>query len=135
MTSLTDSRSEEHAVAGISIQPAPLLGTWLNTNTTTRGISSATLECKAGQNVVRIVAAGASGTCDWGETAVSLFADSSTSSDAIAFSAAYDFGYMETQLQAHVRQGVLIIAKFDRFKDGSGRSNYFSKEFFHRMET
>ncbi len=134
MTSLTNSRTEKHTVAGTSIHPAPLLGTWLNTNTATRSIFSATLQCKAGQSVVRIVAAGASGTCDWGETAVSLFADSISSSDAIAFSAAYDFGYMETQLQAHVRQGVLIIAKFDRFKDGSGRSNYFSKEFFHRME-
>ena len=133
MTLFTDSRSEKHA-AGTSIQPDPLLGIWLNTNISTRGISSATLECKAGQSVVRIVAAGASGTCDWGETAVSLFADSTSSSDAIAFSAAYDFGYMETQLQAHVRQGVLIIAKFDRFKDDSGRSNYFSKEFFHRVE-
>jgi hypothetical protein len=52
----------------------------------------------------------------------------------MSFSAFYDFGFMETQLQAHVRQGVLIIAKFDRFKDNSGRANYFSKEFFYRAE-
>ncbi|HZD94960.1 MAG TPA: hypothetical protein VE133_11945 [Candidatus Sulfotelmatobacter sp.] len=134
MTSLTYLRSEEQASAGLSINSDPLLGSWLNTNTATRGIASAILERKGEQIVLRIVAAGSSETCDWGETPANLFADSTSSSEAMAFSAFYDFGFMETQLQAHVRQGVLIIAKFDRFKDNSGRSNYFSKEFFYRAE-
>lgn len=83
---------------------------------------------------MRIIAAGSPEPDDWGETAASLFAAETSSAEAMAFSAFYDFGFMETQLQAHVRQGVLIIAKFDRFKDNSGRSNYFSKEFFYRVE-
>jgi hypothetical protein len=127
MTSPVYLRSEEQPGTGAPIAPEPLLGEWVNTNSATRGIASAIL--------VRIVAAGDSGTCDWGEAAASLFAADTSSSEAMAFSAFYDFGFMETQLQAHVRQGVLIIAKFDRFKDSSGRSNYFSKEFFYRAES
>ncbi|MBZ5505851.1 MAG: hypothetical protein LAO78_10220 [Acidobacteriia bacterium] len=133
MTSLTYLRAEEQAGSGIAIQPDPLLGTWLNTNTDTRSIASAVLERKGNQTVVRIVPAGNS-KCDWGETAARLFTDSTSSSEAIAFSAVYDFGFMETSIQAHMRQGVLIIARFDRFKDNSGRSNCFSKEFLYREE-
>jgi hypothetical protein len=125
---------QEQTIATGSIRPEPLLGTWLNTNTTTRGVSLAILSRQSGQIMVRIVAAGDSGSHDWGETEANLFAADASSSEAMAFSAFYDFGFMETQLQAHVRQGVLIIAKFDRFKDSSGRSNYFSKEFFYRAE-
>lgn len=135
MTSLVYLRSEEQPGTGSAIAPGPLLGTWLNTNSATRGIASALLLRKGAEIVVRIVAAGISGPCDWGEAPASLFAADTSSAEAMAFSAFYDFGFMETQLQAHVRQGVLIIAKFDRFKDNSGRSNYFSKEFFYRSES
>ena len=131
---VTYPRSGEQAIAK-SIHPEPLLGTWLNTNTATRGIASAILMHKDGRIVLRIVAAGDAGPHDWGESAASLFAADASSSEAMAFSAFYDFGFMETQLQAHVRQGVLIIAKFDRFKDSRGRSNYFSKEFFYRAKS
>jgi hypothetical protein len=125
---------QEQTIATGPIHPEPLLGTWLNTNTATRGVSRAILSRQSGQIMVRIVAVGDPGLHDWGETEASLFVADASSSEAMAFSAFYDFGFMETQLQAHVRQGVLIIAKFDRFKDSSGRSNYFSKEFFYRAE-
>ncbi len=134
MTPVTYPSSQEQTIATGSIHPEPLLGTWLNTNIATRGITSAILSRQSGQITVRIVAAGDPGPSDWGETEASLFAADASSSEAMSFSAFYDFGFMETQLQAHVRQGVLIIAKFDRFKDSSGRSNYFSKEFFYRAE-
>src|SRR5262245_48287786 len=117
MTSLTCLRSEERSPATHSIIPEPLLGTWLNTNAATRGIASAILTRKGGQILLRIVAEGSPDRYDWGETAASLFTADTSSGEAMAFSAFYDFGFMETQLQAHVRQGVLIIAKFDRFKD------------------
>jgi hypothetical protein len=125
-------RADEQATAETPINPQPLLGTWLNTNGSTQGIRKAVLEAKGQEVVVRVFASGNPDPFDWKETTASLFATDAGSSEAMAFSAFYDFGFMETQLQAHVRQGVLIIAKFDRFKDNSGRSNYFSKEFFYR---
>lgn len=134
MTPVTYPSSQKQTIATDPIHPEPLLGTWLNTNTATRGITSATLSRQNGKIAARIVAAGDHGPSDWGETEASLFAADASSSEAMSFSAFYDFGFMETQLQAHVRQGVLIIAKFDRFKDNSGRANYFSKEFFYRAE-
>src|SRR2546423_6884271 len=134
MKSLKYLRSDERLELGNPIAPESLLGTWLNTNGATRGISKALLARKGTQVILRILAAGGQEHYDWGETNASFFAADIGSAEAMAFSAFYDFGFMETQLQAHVRQGVLIIAKFDRFKDNSGRSNYFSKEFFYRPE-
>lgn len=133
MKSLQYMRSGERAEAGGVISPAPLLGTWLNTNNSTQGILRAVLSGSGRDVRLRIVAAGDPSPRDWGETGAAVFATDTGSTEAMAFSAFYDFGFMETHLQAHVRQGVLIIAKFDRFKDNSGRSNYFSKEFFYRV--
>jgi hypothetical protein len=122
--------------AATQINAEPLLGTWLNTNTATLGISKAVLSARNNRFVLRVFASNNNtGLLDWGEAEVMLFTNSTVSQEAMAFSAAYDFGFMETDLQGHIRQGVLIIAKFDRFKDDSGRSNYISKEFFFSVRS
>jgi hypothetical protein len=134
MAVLQFMRIDEQTEADAPIGKDPLLGTWLNTNKATRGIARAVLAAKSNQVTLRIFAAGSPESIDWGETPASIFAADASSTEAMGFSAFYDFGFMETQLQGHIRQGVLIIAKFDRFKDKSGRSDYFSKEFFYRTE-
>lgn len=134
MGTLQYMRLDEQAEAQGSLVAEPLVGTWFNTNMATRGITKAVLATKDNGIALRIFAAGSQQVVDWGETAASIFAADALATEAMAFSAFYDFGFMETRLQGHVRQGVLIIAKFDRFKDDSGRSNYFSKEFFYRTE-
>jgi hypothetical protein len=134
MGALQYMRLNKKAEAAGSIVAEPLLGTWLNTNTATGGIVKTVLAAKENGIVLRVFAAGSEQVVDWGETAASIFAADALATEAMAFSAFYDFGFMETQLQGHVRQGVLIIAKFDRFKDDSGRSNYLSKEFFYRTD-
>jgi len=134
MNTLQYMRADEKMVAGADITPEHLVGTWLNTNSATQGITRAILAVKGQKMTLRIFGAG-DPVFEWGETDASVFATDTSSTEAMAFSAFYDFGFMETQLQAHVRQGVLIIAKFDRFKDNSNRSNYFSKEFFYRAES
>ena len=132
MKTLQYMRADERGEAGGVITPDSLTGAWLNTNSATQGIIQAFLKIQGKEVKLRILAAGEPEPRDWGETSSSIFAANTSSSEAMAFSAFYDFGFMETHLQAHIRQGVLIIAKFDSFKDNSGRSNYFSKEFFHR---
>ncbi|HEY6252881.1 MAG TPA: hypothetical protein VI685_23225 [Candidatus Angelobacter sp.] len=131
MATLSCARLDERMEACGPVSPEPLLGTWLNTNSATHGITKAVLAEKDGQVVLHIFADNDPELSDWGEAVASVFAAGASSTEAMAFSAFYDFGFMETQLQGHVRQGVLIIAKFDRFKDNSARSNYFSKEFFY----
>jgi hypothetical protein len=134
METLNCMRLDERMEAAAPVAPEPLLGTWLNTNGTSQGIIKAVLTVEDGEVMLQIFAAGVPDVCDWGKAGADIFATDAASTEAMAFSAFYDFGFLETRLQGHVRQGVLIIAKFDQFKDNSGRSNYFSKEFFYRTD-
>jgi hypothetical protein len=132
MATLSRTRFEENVEPEGLVSSTALLGTWSNTNSATHGITRAVLTEKDGQVFLRVFGETDAEHPEWGETVASVFAGDSLSAEAMAFSAFYDFGFMETLLQGHVRQGVLIIAKFERFKDNSGRSSYFSKEFFYR---
>src|SRR5215475_8899182 len=105
---------------GAVVDPQPLAGTWMNTNNGTRGITRVEISMKDGGVAVRAFGACDPSPCDWGESYAEVFAEDPDSNKGNAFNALYDFGFMETRLQAHIRQGLLVVAKFDRFKDDSG---------------
>ena len=115
---------------GITLQP--LLGTWLNTNSRTRGITKVVLASSGERLYFRVFGAYEPSTYDWGEVTASVFAEDTQATEAMAFNAAYEFDFMKTSLHGFLRQGVLVVAKFDSFRDSSGRSSYFTKEFFYR---
>ena len=61
-----------------------------------------------------------------------LFALSSGSRLAKAFSARYQAENVAVTLQANIKQGVLVVASFTEFRDDDERSNYFHREFYYR---
>jgi hypothetical protein len=71
-------------------------------------------------------------TRDWGVVDAPVFAFTFDAKQAGAFSAIYDFGFEEVRLQANVKLGVLVVVALNQFRDDSGRSNYFDREFFYR---
>ncbi|MBE9069035.1 hypothetical protein IQ260_20530 [Leptolyngbya cf. ectocarpi LEGE 11479] len=106
------------------------LGVWDSTNANTTGIRR--VELKARNNHLFLHAYGANDNDlnDWGDVEVELFADRVDAHVATKFQAFYDFDFMEIRIHAWVKLGVLVFAIFNRFKDDSGRSNYFDREFF-----
>jgi hypothetical protein len=116
------------------LDPSPFLGTWINTTSSTNGIGKVVLANRAGSLTVQVFGVGDGSSCDWGQVRADVFGESVQAHEAATFMAFYDFRFMEMHLHAWVKLGVLVIAKFDRFKDGSGRSNRFSREFFYRLE-
>lgn len=142
MATLSCTRAEDHldnhldaAPAGGAIDPAPLLGTWWNTDKESPGIVR--IDIAADGDAVSIHAygagsAGSPGPLDWGAVRGDLYADGVASRTAAAFGALYDFGFLRTHLQAKVNRGVLVVAVFNQFTDGSGRSSYFNREFYYR---
>jgi len=133
---------------GGAVDPGPLLGTWHNTNPTARGIARIDLRqlrqpeqrrhAEAGFTcqVLGVGAPAPSGSSeppiDWGRVSATAFAHDSGDRMAMAFSAAYDFGFQQVELQANVKQGVLVVASFNRFAASDPRSSYFTREFFYR---
>ena len=71
---------------------------------------------------------------DWGTTAVEVYNEVGAASEPAKIKARYDLGSMDVQLHGWVKQGVLVLALFRRFKDESGGSNYFDREFFYRTD-
>ena len=39
-------------------------------------------------------------------------------------------GFMEVPFQTQADCGLLVVSFFSQFKDGSGRANYFTREFY-----
>jgi len=114
------------------VDPSPMFGTWHNTDKKTAGVVRMVLAESGGRFVVHAWGAGEPDLFDWRETAATAHAANVSSRDGMAFSAVYDFGFVETILAAYTKSGILVLDTFNTFKDGSGRANYFTREFFHR---
>lgn len=114
------------------VDPEPMFGTWHNTDKNTAGIVRMVLGESGEGFTVHAWAAGDPDLYDWGEAQATAHAANTGSSEGMAFSAVYNFGFVETILAAYTKSGILVLDTFNTFKDGSGRSNYFTREFFHR---
>jgi len=116
---------------GAPVDPSPLVGTWLNTDKRTRGIARLVLTQDGDTLKVRAFGACDPDPCDWGEVPGAAFSSGVGSPEGMAFTALFDFGFMETFLAVYLKGGILVLDSFNTFRDDSGRSNYFSREFFH----
>lgn len=139
MSNSKHMRAEECLPEGVAppggrVDHAPLLGTWYATDKEATGIVKIILSDRSGAFVAHAFGAGHDGaeSLDLGEVEAVAYAANVASSQAMALSATYDFGFAETLLAAYYKGGILVLDTFSTFKDESGRSPYFTREFFHR---
>lgn len=116
-----------------ALDPVALTGNWVNTNSSPALIRSIQLEPAQNRLMMHVMGVDPGLPKDWGVTEAQLFAESTASGLAMAFSAAFDLGGIESLLQGYVVKGVLVIVSFTRVKDGRERSSSFGKEFFYRV--
>ncbi|HKQ51605.1 MAG TPA: hypothetical protein VJT74_04495 [Pyrinomonadaceae bacterium] len=105
-------------------------GTWVNSNPETSGIARLLMEEDEGRLRLQVYALGPEGLIDWGRTDAAPFTASPSSRVGSGFTCVYDFGFAETQLQAMLLKGLMVLAQLHRFKDASGRMDYFVREYF-----
>jgi hypothetical protein len=70
--------------------------------------------------------------CDWRQVPGQAYSASVAGGAAVAFTANYGFGFKNTILAGHLNGAHLIVDDFNVFKDGSGRSPYFSEGTFKK---
>lgn len=109
-----------------------LLGKWNNCDKNTRGLLRLVLGTKGSSLTVQGFGACTPTPCDWGVVGGFAYGDSVVATEAIAFSARYDFTFKETIVTGHLDNGTLIVETYDKFKDGSGRSDYYSRVYLCR---
>jgi hypothetical protein len=115
--------------------PAPidvsgLPGLWVNSNPDSTGIVRMQVTESDGSLWLRVYASGPDGIIDWGTAELAVFTASPSSRVATGFTCVYDFGFVETHLQAMILKGLVVLAQIHNFKDGSSRAGYFVREYY-----
>ena len=111
-----------------------LIGRWLNTDPETNGLTEVVVEEDDGQFTVSAVGVGTDGPIAWPKVRAKAMAnlEEEGGQRATAVAAKFEFGFMTADTHIRVNKGVLVIVLFLTFNDGSGRSNYVTREFFYR---
>jgi hypothetical protein len=128
-----DTPSGEAATA-TEVDLTHLLGTWTNTYRETGSLCRFTLARSASGYSIETVAATARGAQALNKTEVRPFSPNVNSRKADGFTARYDFEFLEMSLAAYCAKGLIVVSQYTRFKDGSGRPDYFNREFFFKEE-
>ncbi len=116
------------------LDPALLLGTWVNFDAASRGLTRIVVSSAAGQPggmAVRAFGAGSPQPEDWGEVAGAPFAGGVDLAEGVGFTASYDFGAMAVTLASYLNKRLLVVDAYTRFHDGSGRAGYFARDHFY----
>jgi hypothetical protein len=111
---------------------APLVGTWFATDKNAIGMTCLQLRQQDGCLFVGFFGVDAEEPVDWGEVEAHPYGANVTSTSVVAFTATFDLGFLVTVVAGRVSQGILTLDMFNAFTDCSGRSNHFSRDFFHR---
>jgi len=104
------------------IDPATLLGEWINYDTSSRNIAGLTIARRSEDILLSID--------DWGEATVLPFSLTTAGGEAAAFRAAYDFGFARIAILAYLNKRLLVVDAYTTFHDDSGRSSYFARDHF-----
>lgn len=138
-SAMPEMRIDERADAGraeAGLDVSQIAGSWLNTD---RGRSGGTLrlvvaDTGGGLRVkgFGVPADDGAEPIDWGETDATAMAQGPEGDAAWAFISRFDHGFMTTEIAAYGKEGILIAASYMRFADGSGRGDYWTREFFNR---
>ncbi len=137
MEFLKHSRSEDCPMAPLKanepVRLETLVGAWINTSPSGPGVAKLIVTQEAGAPYLHIFGSGSPSPIDWGSVPIeTLYTKDVSSAEPMAFDARYDLGFIDVHIQGNFSLGLLVLACFNTFKDGSNRSNYFSREFFHR---
>lgn len=131
-----DDLPERRQRPAAAVGPAPFFGVWFNTNRASGGIVKVELTLRDDRLILHAYGAPtvlSSKPSDWGKVEAQSFATQDGSFEDEGFTARYDFGFMESFLAANQKRGILVIASYNHFKDGSGRSDYYAREFYHQL--
>ena len=111
----------------------PLLGVWRKTNEGPQALRSLDLAQVGDGLLVRAFGDAPPWPLAWEAVrAESLYAAAIDEATAAAFIARYDLGPVDVEMQANLNLGLLVVACYHRFKDGSRRADRFTREFFYR---
>ena len=121
--------------AGKPLQIAPLCGDWLNADHSgAPGMLGVTLTEQEGSLWVRGLGMAKPVGYAWHRVRTAGFAPDPASRQAWGFLVDCDFGFLRTIIAGYYKTSVLVATTYNTFHDGSERTPYWTREFFHRRK-
>jgi hypothetical protein len=115
------------------LQISPLCGDWLNADRSGAcGMLGVTLAEQEGSLWVRGLGMAKPVGYAWHRVHTPSFAPDLASNHAWGFLVDYDFGFLRTIIAGYYKTSVLVATTYNTFQDSSGRTPYWTREFFHR---
>jgi len=114
------------------LDASTLSGLWVAADRHTMSVEAMDIAQCDGVCALRAAGVDTAGPRDWGEVEVMTHAAGVNGTVAIGATARYDFGFLDTTLTFFVKNGIIILCTFNQWKDGSGRADYFTREFLYR---
>jgi hypothetical protein len=119
--------------AGKPLQISQFCGDWLNADHSGAcGMVGVTLTEQEGSLWVRGLGMAKPVGYAWPRVHTPSFAPDPASNQAWGFLVDYDFGFLRTIVAGYYKTSVLVATTYNTFQDGSGRTPYWTREFFHR---
>lgn len=112
---------------------APVAGDWVSTTGLAGGVSRFHARGHDGSLLISANGYGPDRAGDWGEVKAQAFANSLRTGPGHAFTAfiaTFEGGQVRTQLESYLALGLATGHAFHRFPAGSGRRDYFTREFY-----
>ena len=117
-----------------SIDPTPLLGSWVNTETRSSWLSAIHVRADGPHLRIHPIGGGDGSPADWGESEADLVCTTAIdSSEGGGYVATFVMESMVTELQATLNQGLLVVVAFNRMRDSAMAPGRVTREFFHRV--
>jgi len=120
--------------AGKPLQVSPMCGDWLNADRGAPGMLGVTLTEQENSLWVRGLGMARPAGYAWSRVRASSFAPDPGSTQAWGYLVDYDFGFMRTIIAGYYKTSVLVATTYSTFQDGSERTPYWTREFFHRRK-
>lgn len=115
--------------------PQDFVGTWVNVDSSTRGITRLVVTAPQ-PNVLKIQVFGKCQPtdCNWGTTQLTTYGTSVQDADSKAATATYKQSFANSFLTMALRgnKNQMLLQSFTQFTDNSGRQNYFAQYGFKR---
>lgn len=109
-----------------TVNPAPLVGTWVNNST--NNVVKAVITDNGGKLQVNLYGACEPTPCNWGAVTAMPYAATVSGGAAVAFSANYTFSFSTVIVVGYLQGKNLILETLTHFTDGSGRADFFVSE-------
>ncbi|WP_027945883.1 hypothetical protein [Amycolatopsis taiwanensis] len=123
----------ETALERRPIDLTPVEGDWVSTTGLAGGVSRFRARGHNGSLLISASGYGATREGDWGEVPAQAFANTLRPGPGHAFTAfvaTFDGAQVRTQLESYLALGLATGHAFHRFAEGSGRRDYFTREFY-----